>query len=216
MTSRPGFHIDWVLWELVAVADADSIPVFHHFATKLDEGTAGRQEVVSAFLAGARGYARLSNQPPAIPEDAKDDRRAWAIVGTILFWWMKGSDQDGPADEINKAWKLLQQQYSPCFPDILHNINHSQWQRRESFIDLATLFPDHVRPLLENAVRCRQSLTSLFQYGGSADAGVLQTAISTLGKVGTGISIEVLNNLAEDPRFGKDAIHAIQAIRSRL
>jgi Nuclease-related domain len=216
MTSRPGFHIDWIMWELVAMADAEGIPVFDRFVTKLDEGTAGRQEVVGAFLAGVRGYARLSNQPPAIPQDAKDDRRAWAIVGTILFWWMKGSDQDGPADEINKAWRLLQQHYSPCFADILHNINHSQWQRRENFIDLATLFPDHVRPLLENAVRCRESLTSLFQYGGSADPAVLQTAISTLGKVGTGISIEVLNNLAEDPKFGRDAVHAIQAIRNRL
>jgi len=216
MTSRPGFHIDWILWELVAMADAESISVFHRFATKLDENTACRQEVVSAFLAGIRGYVRLSNQPPAIPEDAKDDRRAWAVVGAILFWWMKGSDRDGPADEINKAWKLLQQRYSSCFPDILHNINHSQWRRGERFINLATLFPDHVRPLLESTVRCRQSLTSLFQYGGSADAGVLQTAISTLGEVGNGNSIEVLNDLAEDPRFGRDSIHAIQAIRSRL
>ncbi len=182
MTSRPGFYIDWILWELVAVADAESIPVFDRFATKLDDGTACRQEIVGAFLVGVRGYARLSNQPPAIPEDAKDDRRAWAIVGTILFWWMKGSDQDGPADEINKAWKLLQQQYSPCFADILYNINHSQWQRRENFIDLATLFPDHVRPLLEDAVRCRQSLTSLFQYGGSADAGVFTDCHLDLGK----------------------------------
>lgn len=216
MTSRPGFHIDWIMWELVAMADAETIPVFDRFVTKLDDSTGCRQEVVGAFLAGVLGYARLSNQPPAIPQDAKDDRRAWAIVGTILFWWMKGSDPDRPADEISKAWKLLAQQYSPCFADILHNINHSQWQRRENFIDLATLFPDHVRPLLENAVRCRQSLTSLFRYGGSADPGVLQTAISTLGKVGTGISIEVLNELAEDPKFGRDAIQAIQAIRNRL
>ncbi|MDR3713999.1 MAG: hypothetical protein P4L51_14350 [Puia sp.] len=137
------------------------------------------------------------------------------VTGAILFWWMKGSDQDGPADEINKGWKLLQQQYSSCFPDILHNINHSQWRRGESFINLATLFPDQVRPLLENAVRCRQNLTSLFPYGGSADAGVLQTSISTLGAIGTENSIEELNNLAEDPRFGRDTIRAIQAIRSR-
>ena len=215
MTSRPGFHIDWILWELVAVADAESIPVFYRFATKLDEDTGCRQEVVSAFLAGIRGYTQLSNQPPSIPEDAKVDRRAWAVMGVILFWWMKGSDQDGPADEINKGWKLLQRQYSFCFPDILHNIKHSQWRRGESFINLATLFPDQVRSLLETAVRCRQSLTSLFPYGGSEDADVLKTAISTLGAVGTGSSIEVLNNLAEDPRFGRDAVHAIQAIRSR-
>jgi hypothetical protein len=215
MSSHRGSHIDWILWELVAVADAESIPVFHLFATELDENTPFRQDVVSAFLAGIRGYARLSNQPPVIPEDAKNDRRAWAVVGAILFWWMKGSDQDGADDEINKGWKRLQQQYSSCFPDILHNIKHSQWRRGESFINLATLFPDQVRSLLETAVRCRQSLTSLFPYGGSENADVLKTAISTLGAVGTGSSIEVLNNLAEDPRFGRDAVHAIQAIRSR-
>jgi hypothetical protein len=215
MTSRPGFHIDWILWELVAVADAESIPSFHRFVTSLDEDTGCRQEVVSAFLAGLRGYARLTNQPPAIPEDAKDDRKAWAIVGAILFWWMKGADQLGSADEINSGWRLLELQYSSCFPDILHNINHSQWRRGESFINLAILFPDQVRPLLENAVRCRQSLTSLFPYGGSADADVLQTAISSLGEIGTGSSIQVLNDLVEDPKFGRSAIQAIQAIRSR-
>jgi hypothetical protein len=216
MTSRPGSHIDWMLWELVAVADAESIPVFHRFATELDGNTPFRQDVVGAFLAAIRGYARLSDQPPAIPEDAKDDRRAWAVVGTILFWWMKGTDQDAPTDEVNNGWKLIQQRYSSCFPDILHNINHSQWLRGEEFIDLATLFPDQVRPLLDNAVKCRQSLTSLFQYGGSADADVLQTAISALGRIGTGSSIEALDDLAEHPKFGRSAIQTIQEIRSRL
>lgn len=37
-------------------------------------------------------------------------------------------------------------------------------------------------------VIAEESLTSLFQHGGSADPSVLQTASSTLGKVGTGIS----------------------------
>jgi hypothetical protein len=216
MTSQPGFHTDWILWELIVVADAESAPIFHRFATELDEDTPCRQEVVSAFLAALRGCAQLSDRAPLIQAAEKDDRKAWGLVGTILFWCMKDADQDDAIKEINNGWDVLRQKYSFCFPDILYNINSSQWKGRENQIRLATLFPQQVRLLMENAVRCSQSLTSLFSYGGAADANVLRTVISTLGDIGTRSSIEVLNTLAEDPRFGKNAIHAIQAIQSRL
>jgi hypothetical protein len=215
MTSRPGFQIDWILWELIDLSDAESIPIFHRFATQLDQDTSCPQEVVSAFLAAVEGCARLSDQPPTIPEDAKDDRRAWAIVGAILFWWMKGADRDSALNDIAHGWDTLRNEHSSSFPDILHNINHCQWRREKGVISLSSCFPDRVRPLLEDAVRNRENLTSLFRNGGSTDQRVLQTAILTLGDVGNEGSILALNDLADDSKFGRDAIRAIQAIRRR-
>jgi hypothetical protein len=215
MTSRPGFHIDWVLWELLAVSDAESIPIFHRFATELDEESACTQEVVGAFLASIRGYARFSDQPPLIREGANTDRLAWAIIGSILFWWMKEAELSGRVGAISAGWQRLSEEMSVCFPDILQKINESQWLHKEHSINLAHLFPEQIRPLLEAAIRDRKTLTSLFRHGGSADERVLQTVVRTLEEVGNDGSVAVLQDLTEDPTFGKSAVQAIQAVRRR-
>jgi hypothetical protein len=37
MSSRPGSHIGWILWELLPISDAETLPVFLRFATELDD-----------------------------------------------------------------------------------------------------------------------------------------------------------------------------------
>ncbi|HMH14334.1 MAG TPA: hypothetical protein VK578_14625 [Edaphobacter sp.] len=213
MSSRPGSHIDWILWELLAISDTESLPIFHRFATQLDEETPCTQDVVGAFLASVRGCARFGEQPPPIPEGVTHDRKAWAVVGSILFWWMKDADPGGANKNIALGWKTLSDELPFCFPDIHQKVNESQWLNNEHSINLATIFPEQVRPLLETALRNRKSLTSLFRHGGSADERVVQTVIRTLEEIGNEGSILVLEGLTEDPAFGKLAVQAIHAIR---
>jgi hypothetical protein len=215
MTSRPGTQIDWILWELLAISDAASLPIFCRFATELDADTSCTQEIVGAFLASIRGYARFGDEPPTISDGASDDRRAWAIIGSILFWWMRGVDLGCAIEEIAIGWRRLKDEMSVCFPDILQKINESQWRNSEHSINLARLFPEEIRPLLESAIPNRKSLTSLFRHGGSSDERVLQTVIRTLEEIGNEGSIAVLQELTEDPTFGKSAVQAIQALRRR-
>ena len=215
MCSRPGSHIDWILWELLPIADVESLPIFQRFATDLDDDSPFTQDVVSAFLASVAGYARLSETPPPIPDGAHDDRRAWAIVSSIVFWSMKATDGRNNDDDVRLGWKTMTEELSLCFPDILQKINESQWRNKESAINLAKLCPEQVRPILESALRHRTSLTSLFRHGGTADERVLQTVIRTLEEIGNKGSISALEDLAEDAKFGKLAVQAIHSIRGR-
>jgi hypothetical protein len=128
---------------------------------------------------------------------------------------MKDAELSGTVGDISAGWQTLHEEMSDCFPDILQKINESQWLNREYPINLARLFPGQIRPLLESAIRHRKSLTSLFSHGGSSDERVLQTVIRTLEEIGNDDSIVILEDLTEDPTFGKSAVQAIQAVRRR-
>ena len=215
MCTRPGSHIDWILWELLPISDAESLPIFHRFSTDLDGDSPFTQDVVSAFLASVAGYARLSEAPPPIPDGANDDRRAWAIISSILFWSMKAIDSGNDDENIPLGWKTLTEELSLCVPDILQKIHESQWRNKENATNLANMYPEQVRPILEAALRHQTSLTSLFRHGGTADERVLQTVIRILEEIGNKGSISAIESLTEDPRFGKLAVRAIHAIRGR-
>jgi hypothetical protein len=215
MSSRPGFHIDWILWELLAISDAASLPIFHRFATELDDETSCTQDVVGAFLGSVRGYARFSEQPPPTHDGPTDDRKAWSLMASILFWSMKDADIGAANEKIALGWKTLNDELPFCFPDILQKINESQWLNKGHSVNLASIFPEQMRPLLETAIKNRKSLTSLFRHGGSSDERVLQTVIQTLEVIGNKESICCLESLTEDPHFGKLAVQAIHAIRHR-
>ena len=136
-------------------------------------------------------------------------------MASILFWSMKDADISAANEKMALGWKTLSEELPFCFPDILHKINESQWLNKGHSINLASIFPEQVRPLLETALRNRKSLTSLFSHGGSSDERVLQTVIQTLEVIGNEGSIPCLESLTEDSRFGKQAVQAIHAIRRR-
>jgi Nuclease-related domain len=216
MCSRPGSQIDWILSELLPISDEDTLPVFRHYATEMDKDTPFTQHTVGAFMASVRGYARLREDPPPIADDVSDDRKAWCVVGSILFWSLKGAVSEGDRENIEIGWKTLSEELPLCFPDIIEKINGSQSIASEHSISLVKLYPEQVRPILETALQNRASLSSLFRHGGSANERVVQTIIWTLEEIGNIGTIAALETVAEDSKFGQLAVRAIHAIRRRL
>ena len=104
-----------------------------------------------------------------------------------------------------------------ALPDILHNLAHSQWRFDKELpsVDLVELFPDEIRPILHEAIPHRRVLTSLFRHGGSSDSRIFQNVISDLGRIGNADSITMLDEILEDSEWGKCAVAAVYAIRSR-
>jgi len=217
MASRPGFHTDWILIELLKNGDANALPVFRHFASQLDSDTSVPQDMIGAFIAGVRGSARWSETPPVYSDTSSKDHLAWAAVGEILFWTLRASGSQDSRSRIADLWKILQRECAMALPDILHNLQHSQWRFDEESppIDLVEIFSGQVRPILHEAIPNRRVLTSIFRHGGSFDSCVFQNVISDLGRIGNADSINALNEILEDSEWGRFAVAAVHAIRAK-
>jgi hypothetical protein len=217
MASRPGFHTDWILIELLKNGDGEALPVFRHFASRLDPDTSCAQDMIRAFLAGVRGCARWSETPPDYSDTSSRDHLAWGAIGGILFRTLHASDSQDSRKRIEDLWRFVQSECAMALPDILHNLAHSQWRFDQDLpsVDLVELFPDEIRPILHEAIPNRRVLTSLFRHGGSFDRSVFQNVLANLGRIGNTDSITALNVILEDPEWGKFAVAAVRAIRSR-
>jgi hypothetical protein len=213
MAQRYGFNAGWILGELLPLSDTSTTPVFLRYITEMDAKTSVPQETVGAFLLAVRGFARFHGNPPAIPEAATGDKRAWGVIASILFFWLQG-DED--REEIKAGWETINSEFMLCIPDILYRIGESQWHQREEPIRLEKVFPDFLRPILESCLQRPTEFTSLFNYGGSRDNSVVKKVIHTLEEIGGRESIAALNTLSEHAVYGRDAVRAIQAIRRRI
>jgi Nuclease-related domain len=217
MASRPGFHTDWILIELLKNGDADALPVFRHFASRLDPDTSVPQDMIGAFLAGVRGCARWSEAPPVYSDTTSKDHLAWGAVGEILFWTLRVSGSQDSRRRVEDLWHFIHKECAIALPDILHNLQHSQWRfdKGSPPVDLVEMFPDKVRPILDEAIQNRRDLSSLFRHGGLFDSRVFQNVISDLGRIGNADSIAALNEILEDSEWGRFAVAAVHAIRAR-
>lgn len=217
MASRPGFHTDWILIELLNHGDANALPVFRHFASRLDPDTSVPQDMIAAYLAAVRGCARWSESPPLYSDTSSNDHFAWGTVGEILFWTLRAFESQDSRRRVEDLWHVLREECGMALPDILHNLQHSQWRfdKGSPPIDLVEVFPDQVRPILHEAIPNRRGLTSLFRYGGSVDARVFQNVIFDLGRIGDADSIAALNQILDDSEWGRFAVASVYAIRAK-
>jgi len=217
MASRPGSHTDWILIELLKNGDVNTLPVFRHFATRLDPDTSVPQDMIGAFVAAIRGCARWSEAPPVYSDTSSKDHLAWGAVGEILFWTLRASGTQDSQRRIEDLWRFVQTECAMALPEIIHNLEHSQWRfdKESPPVDLVEIFPNQVRPILHEAVPNRRVLTSLFRHGGSFDSRVFQNVISDLGRIGDADSVIALKEILEDPEWGKFAVSAVRAISSK-
>ena len=63
MATDPGFHITWILEELVAKGNRKAAFVYKRFASFLETDNPLRQEAVGALILGTAGWATFSDEP---------------------------------------------------------------------------------------------------------------------------------------------------------
>ncbi len=79
--------------------------------------------------------------------------------------------------------------------------------------DLVAQCPQEAKPLLEDSLQNRNSLRSVFKWGGTNDEALMKFVIESLGRLGDKNTIRLLQDVADDPKFGAHAIAAIGKIR---
>jgi hypothetical protein len=102
--------------------------------------------------------------------------------------------------------------------DAFYRLSHLQWRVRDedrTAVDLIGAFPDQVCPILETCLLHRDSLPSLFQYGGSKDQRVVHFLIATMRSIAGMTAVPLFQTLAENAEYGRGAIDAIEAIQKR-
>ena len=122
---------------------------------------------------------------------------------------------NGSLERIENLWARVSGPVALAAGDVLYQLSRSQVFLREgslSHVDLTTMFAKEVQPIVEYCIRHRESLPSVFSYGGSADRNVIRFLINVLGRIGDVTAIAALQEIADDPEFGRDAIAAIEGL----
>ena len=102
--------------------------------------------------------------------------------------------------------------------DVLFQISNCGWRLAgdsQAPVDLVAKYPDETRPLLEDCLRDREVLPTVFNYGGSRDRQVLAYVVQVLARIGDGNTAQLLSTVMDDPELGRHSISAIESIRQR-
>ena len=205
---RP-FDSAWLLRELLEHGTNDVLPTYQRYAAAIDGDSPSPQESTAAFLLAMEGCARFMREPPLYTGGETPAHRAWAMIGRIFFWTYRKSDL------ARTVWSQCDVPTRLAVPDVLYNVMHCRWQLGEArgSVDLVALYPNEVRALAEHCLRERESLTTVFNYGGSRDPAVVSYLVDVLGTVGDENCARFLQSLIDEVGLGEHAIAAIQSIR---
>jgi hypothetical protein len=157
-------------------------------------------------------------QPPSFSGPATHDHAAWRIIGQILFWTLRAQSTNSlDHDQISKLWIQLRNEAPFAGADALYRlVNGLQLVLEETEVrsfDLASKWDADAEPFLQESLKNRTRLTSLFGFGGSKDAGLVKYLIDSLGRIASKSSIPFLKEVSDDPQYGEAAIIAIQKIQ---
>jgi hypothetical protein len=217
MAADPGFHITWILGQLIASGDAAAAPVYRRFASFLDGDSPFRQEAVGALVLGIAGWATISADPCRLEGPDTPDLRAWGLVAQMLFWMFRlGPVASEP--QVRSLWECLNNEAPLAAADVffeLSRLGGSFERRTDVHGKLMRLLPDETRKMLEGSLTHRDRLTSFFRSWQGRGAELLRYVIDSLAEFGIEASVESLRSIADDPRVGAAAIAAIKKIRNR-
>lgn len=119
------------------------------------------------------------------------------------------------SQRIKELWARFDGPVALAAADVFYQLTHSQWRLRDRcpVADLISTFAKEIRPILEQCITDRESLPTIFRYGGSCDRNVIRFLIEALGTIGDAATVLKLQLIADDPEFGRHAIQAIQSIQ---
>ncbi|WP_422303823.1 hypothetical protein [Candidatus Binatus sp.] len=217
MAAEAGFHISWILEQLIANGSALAAPIYQRFASFLDKDSPFRQDAVGALILGIAGWATISAEPCRLEGQETPDLRAWGLVAQMLFWMFRLESAPGKA-RIESLWKCLNREAPLAAADVFYEISVSggfSELRKDVHGKLMRLLPNETRKMLDTSLSNKDSLTSLFRVWQGRDIERLRFVIDSLGEFGIEANIELLKSSAEDARVGAAAIAAIKKIRNR-
>lgn len=212
-----GFTTDWILQELRRFGGARALPIYQHFASRIETDTPFTQGAVSCFLISIEGLARLTDVPPSYQGGGSPEHRAWEIMGEILFRHSRAGAGEDQTNRIRNLWARLTGPVALAAGDVLYQIKNASWrfQDRDSLGLMIPAFSPEVQQILMQCIGHKDSLPSIFSHGGSSNRDLLPFLVETLGRIGDAAAIPTLQAIAEERNVGKAAILAIQAIQKR-
>lgn len=211
-SSDCGFHSSWVLRELLEHGGQEALPVYQRYAATIDGQSSFAQDTSAAFLLAIEGCARFMDTPPPYVGGDTPPHHAWRIVGEIVFWTYRQSSM------ARGLWSQFEGPARLAAADVLHNIIRCRWQLGECAkpLDLASLYPAEIRPIVEDCLRNRELLPTVFAYGGSRAPAVILDLVSILGRIGDEGSARLLHTLIDDEQFGAAVVGALESIRKPI
>ncbi len=211
-SSDCGFHSSWVLCELLEHGGPEALPVYQQYASTIDGQSSFAQETSAAFLLALEGCARFMDTPPPYLGDDTPPHRAWKIIGEIVFWTHRQSSI------ARGLWSQFEGPARLAAADVLHNVISCRWQlgERAHLLDLVSVYPAEIRSIVEDCLRGRERLPTVFAYGGSRAPAVILNLISILGRIGDERSTRLLHTLIDDEQFGAAVVGALESIRKPI
>jgi hypothetical protein len=210
-----GYLIDWILQELLKVADERALPVYRRFASTVKSGTtATTQEVVTAFELGLAGCARWSEQPPAYNGGDCAAEQAWKTIGEILFWLYR-SRITNEMPNLEGLWAELKGEALVSAGDTLHRLADADRRGVDGSLEgpnLVRRFPREIRRIALACLSHKGEVPSIFPYGGFTYGGLTGYMLHLLGVVADEADVPVIRRFVEDPEVGKIASSSIEQI----
>lgn len=206
------YHPDWLLRELLEHGGSEALPVYLRFAEGVDGESCCPQDATAAYVLAVEGCARFMEAPPPYKRVDGIPHRAWAALGEILFWAFRNNEV------ARSRWSQFEGPTRLAAADVVYHLATSYWKidfTDHPTIDLLTLHKAEIRPILEDCLRERESLSSVFNFGGSRNRSVISHLISTLGTIGNEGTARLLHTILDDMEFGTDALRAIESIRGK-
>ena len=207
---------DWYLDQLSKYGFAGAEDILARYGGRIDAECFCPQDAVACFVMANQAWAQISDVPMRYQDESSNDHRAWAIVGEIIFWL--NHSQGGSGDRVAFLCRELAR-YSEALPDVLRQIEHSNWKHILPASTLQLLYAQQSEAIanaLHESLKCERSLTSVFRGGPMQPVELFRWTVSKLGDIGGRNAVSLLQAWTESTVYGKDAIRAIEQIEHRI
>ena len=206
------FYLDWVIGELISIADERAIPIYEGWATAAPLDSTMPQQAAYVFFASHWGHAKLSKEPPKWAECSTNAELAWRLVGR-LFWY-HCHEHESYEVQIEEIWQEIMSEVPLEAVVVLREFYHcfgSKWEDMKAKADWIVLYPNKLRELAEHAISNWKRIVQLGKERLCWDVG--DFVFSILEAVGNEETAKILTPLADDVHCGTEAVAAIRAIR---
>ena len=208
------FDLDYVIGELISIADERALPIYECLATAAPLHSVEPQQAAYVFFASHFGHAKLSKEPPKTALSSTTAEQAWRLVGR-LFWY-HCHERESYKVQIEEIWQEIISEVPLEAVVVLREFYHCfgyKWEDMKAKADWIALYPNRLGKLAEHAI---SNWKRMVQLGKEQRCWHVEDFVfSILDAVGDEESAKILTCLADDVRYGAKAIAAIRAIRLR-